>query len=156
MFCGVPTSPEFTLAPSIFRTVLASPPSRCDGSIARVRRPSRQYGSAPSGVSTVSKTSHQSRRARENSGIFREAVVRTNVKLRDMNVTAPAADERDIEVLVWACPFSGGALTTCGGAATNAATVNGAAGANTVHWWKGHDATLLWSRWSGEGHGFCD
>ena len=66
------------------------------------------------------------------------AVVRTNVKLRDMNTTVPVTDEREIEVVASGLPLRHGAqlavditlrsaLTSDGRASTNAASVNGAA-----------------------------
>ena len=66
------------------------------------------------------------------------AVVRRNVKLRDMNTTVPVHDAREIEVLASGLPMHHGAqlavditlrsaVNASGGACANAATVNGAA-----------------------------
>ena len=66
------------------------------------------------------------------------AVVRTNVKLRDMNIPVSATDERAIEVLAMGLPLHQGAqlaiditlrsaLTTTGEPCPGGATVNGAA-----------------------------
>ena len=65
-------------------------------------------------------------------------MVRTNVKLRYMNIIVPVADEREIEVVASGLPLRHGAqlaaditlrsaLTSGGRASTNAASVNGAA-----------------------------
>ena len=65
------------------------------------------------------------------------ASVRINTKLRDMNLSVPATDERAIEVLASGLPMNHGAqmavditmrsaVTSCGRARPNAATVDGA------------------------------
>ena len=65
------------------------------------------------------------------------AVVRTNLMLRDMNITVSARDERKVEVLASGLPLNHGAqlavdvtfrsaLKACGSPATNAARVDGA------------------------------
>ena len=76
------------------------------------------------------------------------ATVRVNVKLRDMNVTVSVQDEREVEVLASGLPLQHGsqlamdvtlrcALTACGRARPNAATVDGAVAdaARGVTWW---------------------
>ena len=63
-------------------------------------------------------------------------MVRTNVMLRDMNITVSARDERKVEVLASGLPLNHGAqlavdvtlrsaLKACGAPATNAAQVAG-------------------------------
>ena len=66
-------------------------------------------------------------------------MVRTNVMLRDMNITVSARDERKVEVLASGLPLNHGAqlavdvtlrsaLKACGEPATNAARVDGRCG----------------------------
>ena len=82
------------------------------------------------------------------------AVVRRNVKLRDMNTTVPVNDAREIEVLASGLPMHHethlavditlrSAVNASGGACANAAGVNGAVlhggtrKPSTPSWWKG-------------------
>ena len=143
VFCGAPTSPEFTLAPSIFRTALlerlrlhldvTDATCTCGGHVDHL---GRHRGACPqSGRLRTRAVGPERTLAR----ICREAgaMSRTNVKLRDMNITCPANDEREIEVVASGIPLLHGAqlavdvtlrsaTTTCGAACTNAANVSGA------------------------------
>ena len=136
VLCGTPTSPEFQLQPSIFMTTVlqrvrlplgvTEAICECGGfldTLARHRAACPETGRLRSRAVGPERT--LARVCREAG-----AVVRQNVKLRDM--------KRAVEVLASGLPQQHGAqlpvdttiwsaLTTCGRACTNAAVVNGAA-----------------------------
>ena len=143
VLCGAPTKPEFQLQPSGFRTAvlermrlpldLTEAFCECGGVIdsqGRHRAACPRSGRLRSRAVAPERT--MARICREAG-----AIVRVNAKLRDMNVTVSAQDEREVEVLVSGLPLEHGsqlavdvtlrcALTACGRARPNAATVDGA------------------------------
>ena len=93
---------------------------------------------AQSGMSLIRQTSFTGRAHGTQARVCREAgaTVRINTRLRDMNLSVPATDERTIEVLASGLPMNHGAqlavditvrsaVTACGRACPNAATVDG-------------------------------
>ena len=112
-----PTSPEFTIPPHLFRTLLLERMSlplqmtkaRCEGCHAQLDSCGHHRASCPrSGRVKKRATPTEHTVAR----IFREAgaTVRKNVFLKDMNVEVGAEDARQIEVLAQDLPcFGGGA-----------------------------------------------
>ena len=143
VLCGSPTSPEFTVKPHRFRTVV----------LERLRLP-LMVTDARCECGGILDTRGQHRAACPRSGRLRSravptertlaricreagATVRCNAKLRDMNVRVHATDERSIEVLASGLAMNHGAqlavditlrsaVTACGRACPNAATVDGA------------------------------
>ena len=143
VLCVNPTKPEFTMAPSIFRTVvlerLRLPLSVTEATCACGRHLDslgRHRAACPhSGKLRTRGVGPERTVAR----ICREAgaLVRCNVKLRDMNVMVPAMDEREVEVVASGLLLQHGAqlaidvtlrsaLTSFGIACTNAVGANGA------------------------------
>ena len=143
VLCGAPTKPEFQLQPSGFRTAvlermrlpldLTEAHCECGGVIdsqGRHRAACPRSGRLRSRAVAPERT--MARICREAG-----AIVRVNVKLRDMNATVSVQDEREVEVLASGLPLQHGsqlavdvtlrcALTACGRARPNAATVDGA------------------------------
>ena len=141
--CGTPTGPEFTLSPPVFRTMIlerlrlpldiAEARCECGGfvdSLGRHRAACPRSGRLRSRAVAPERT--LARICREAG-----AVVRCNVKLREMNVTVAANDEREVEVLASGLPLEHGAqlavdvtlrsaVTASGRACPNAAVVDGA------------------------------
>ena len=141
--CGAPTGPEFTLSPPVFRTMIlerlrlpldiAEARCECGGfvdSLGRHRAACPRSGRLRSRAVAPEKT--LARICREAG-----AVVRCNVKLREMNVTVAANDELEVEVLASGLPLEHGAqlavdvtlrsaVTASGRACPNAAVVDGA------------------------------
>ena len=142
VLCGAPTGPEFALQPSQFRTIV----------LERLRLPLEVTeafclcGSRLDSLGRHRAACPQSGRLRERAAgpertlarICREggAVVRNNVKLRNVDIIVPATDEREIEVVASGLPLRHGAqlaiditlrsaLTASGGASPDAARVNG-------------------------------
>ena len=110
-----PTSPEFTIPPHLFRTLLLERMSlslqmteaRCEGCHAQLDSCGHHRASCPrSGRVKKRATPTEHTVAR----IFREAgaTVRKNVFLKDMNVEVTAEDARQIEVLAQDLPCFGG------------------------------------------------
>ena len=140
--CGAPTGPEFTLSPPVFRTMIlerlrlpldiAEARCECGGfvdSLGRHRAACPRSGRLRSRAVAPERT--LARICREAG-----AVVRCNVKLREMNVTVAANDEREVEVLASGLPLEHGAqlavdvtlrsaVTASGRACPNAAVVDG-------------------------------
>ena len=115
VLCVNPTSPEFTMAPSIFRTVVLErlrlpldvieATCACGGfldSLGRHRAACPQSGKLRTRAVGPERT--LARICREAG-----ARVRCNVKLRDMNITTPATDEREVEVVASGLPLQHGA-----------------------------------------------
>ena len=144
VFHGSPTQLEFQLQPSIFRTLLLErlrlplhiTEARCECG-ARLDRTGRHRAACP-------RSGRLKRRAmpteRTLARVCREAgaVVRTNVKLCDMNIPVSTTDNRAIEVLAMGLPVHQGAqlaiditlrsaLTTTGEPCPSGARTNGAA-----------------------------
>ena len=113
---GAPTAPEFAIEPLEFRTLL----------LERLRLPLPLAATECEGCGSLLDARGTHRAACTRSGrikrratpteialarVCREAgaVVQTNVRLRDMNLGIPAADERRLEVLAQGLPCHGGA-----------------------------------------------
>ena len=143
VLCFAPTKPEFQRQPDVFRTVILErlrlpldiTTSRCEcrGSVDNLGR--HRAACPRSGRLRARAVIPERTLAR----VCREAgaVVRRNVKLRDMNTTVPVHDAREIEVLASGLPAHHGAqlavditlrsaVNASGGACANAAAVNGA------------------------------
>ena len=114
VFHGSPTWVEFQLQPGIYRTLLLErlrlplhiTEARCECG-ARLDR-----GGTPQGQLVPDRAKSRAMPTeRTLARVCREAraVVRTNVKLRDMNITVSATDERAIEVLAMGLPLHQGA-----------------------------------------------
>ena len=136
VLCGAPTGPEFTLQPGVvlerLRLPLQTTESRCECG-ACLDQLGRHRGACPESGRL------RSRAVAPESTLARicfeaGAVVRTNVMLRDMNITVSALDERKAEVLASSVPLKHGAqlavdvtlrsaLKACVAPATNAARV---------------------------------
>ena len=138
-----PTSPEFTMVPSLLRTAIlerlrlpldvTDATCTCGG---RLDSLGRHRGACPQSGRLHTRAIGPERTV---ARICREAgaVVRTNMKLRDMNIVCPANDDREIEVVASGLRLRHGAqltvdvtlrsaTTSCGAVCTNAANMDGA------------------------------
>ena len=115
VLCGAPSGPEFTLQPSQFQTLV---PEKLRLSL-KVTEASCSCGGLLNCLGRHRAACPQSARLRARAvgpertlaRICREggAVVRTSVKLRDMNIIVPSTDEREIEVVASRLPLRHGA-----------------------------------------------
>ena len=140
---GSPTAAEFRVKPLLFRTLvlerlrlpLSITEARCVCGGALDCRGQHRAACPRSGRlrSRALPTERTLARVCREAG----ATVRVNAKLRDMNINVPAADQRAIEVLASGLEMNHGAqlavditvrsaVTSCGRARPNAATVDGA------------------------------
>ena len=113
--CGSPTSPEFTVKPHLYRTIilerlrlpLSITDARCECSAVLDARGQHRAACPRSGRlrSRAVPTERTLARVCREAG----ATVRCNAKLRDMNVRVHATDERSIEVLASGLAMNHGA-----------------------------------------------
>ena len=143
VFCGCPTAPEFQIQPSLFRTLIlerlrlplqvTEAHCECGARLDRCGRHRAACGRSGRLRSRATATEKTLARVCREAG----ATVRCNAKLREMNITVPASDEREIEVFASGLLLNHGgqfavditlrcALNSFGEATPNAATVNGA------------------------------
>ena len=168
MLCRAPTGCGFVLELAVFRTVvlerlrlplqITDSHCECGGCLYQL---GRNRGVCPKSGRLRSRAVAPERTL---ARICREAgaIVRTNVMLRDTNITVSALDERKVEVWASGLPLSHGAqlaiditlrsaLTTHGTASRSAARVDGAGfpqarrdkKAKYQSLWRAHDASWL-------------
>ena len=142
VLCGCPTAPEFKIAPLVFRTIVCErlrlplllTESTCECGAA-LDRCGRHRAACPRSGRLKSRAMAPERTL---ARVCREAgaMVRTHVKLRDLNTNVPVLDDRSIEVLASGLPLHHGAqlavditlrsaVTSFGAACPSASRVNG-------------------------------